>query len=102
MAYGAETTVKDFRTAAKKAVSSSDQFVIVNFYRKHIQEVGGGHFSPLAAYDEKTDRFLLLDVARYKYPAVWVKTADLYKTISLNKKGKAENIRGYIVISANS
>jgi hypothetical protein len=98
MAYGTESTEEEFRQAANAAVSSSNQFVIVNFYRKHIQEDGGGHFSPLAAYDEKTDRFLLLDVARYKYPAVWVKTADLYKAISLNKEGKPEKIRGYMII----
>jgi Phytochelatin synthase len=28
----------------------------------------GGHISPLAAYDAETDRFLILDVSRYKYP----------------------------------
>jgi hypothetical protein len=98
MTYGTESTEEKFRQAASTAVSSSNQFVIVNFYRKHIQENGGGHFSPLAAYDKKTDRFLLLDVARYKYPAVWVKTTDLYKAISLNKEGKPDKIRGYMII----
>jgi hypothetical protein len=37
---------------------------------------GGGHFSPLAAYHEESDSFLVMDVARYKYPPFWVH-ADL-------------------------
>jgi hypothetical protein len=43
-----------------------------------IGETGGGHGSPLAAFDAASDSALLLDVARYKYPAVWVPVAQLY------------------------
>ncbi|MEA3084758.1 MAG: glutathione-S-conjugate glycine hydrolase, partial [Paraburkholderia sp.] len=32
----------------------------------------------LAAYDAASDSALLLDVARYKYPAVWVPLTQLY------------------------
>ena len=32
----------------------------------------------MAAYDAKGDRFLILDVARYKYPPVWIGVADLF------------------------
>jgi hypothetical protein len=44
--------------------------VIVNYLRKAIGQEKGGHISPLAAYDAETDRFLILDVSRYKYPPV--------------------------------
>ena len=40
------------------------------------QAPAGG--SPLAAYDAASDSALLLDVARYKYPAVWVPLTQLY------------------------
>jgi hypothetical protein len=43
-----------------------------------IGEVGGGHWSPIAAFDAATDSALVLDVARYKYPAVWVPITKLY------------------------
>ena len=56
--------------------------MIVNYYRKAMGEEVGGHISPLAAYDVKADRFLVLDVARYKYPPVWVKTADLFAAMN--------------------
>lgn len=52
--------------------------------------------SPLAAYDLQSDRFLLLDVARYKYPAYWVKTEDLWNAVNT----KDDNTyRGFIMIS---
>ena len=51
---------------------------MLNFKRSEIGETGGGHWSPLAAYDATSDSALLLDVARYKYPAVWVPIAQLY------------------------
>nr|WP_301783927.1 phytochelatin synthase family protein [Caballeronia sp. SEWSISQ10-4 2] len=38
----------------------------------------GGCGSPLAAFDATSDSALVLDVARYKYPAVWVPSAQLY------------------------
>lgn len=37
------------------------------------QEYGGGHHSPVAAYHQDSDSFLVLDVSRYK----WVGAARL-------------------------
>ena len=64
--------VDEFRKLASEALASEHRFVIVNFLRKALGEERGGHISPLGAYDEKADRFLIFDVARYKYPPVWV------------------------------
>lgn len=90
--------VEQFRTQALAAVSSSNQFIIVNFCRKYIQEQGCGHFSPLAAYNKKADRFLLLDVARYKYAPVWVKTTALYKALSTGDDSGTHKSRGFIIV----
>lgn len=92
--FSNELTLKTFRETLKKAMSNQ-KFIIVNFLRSELKEQGGGHHSPLAAYDQKTDRFLLLDVARYKYPAYWVKTEDLWKAVH-TKDG--DTYRGLIVI----
>ena len=69
----------DFRKSAADYLSRENHFVLVNYYRKALEQEWGGHISPLAAYDEKADRFLILDVARYKYPPVWVTTSDLFE-----------------------
>jgi hypothetical protein len=90
-------TFTEFEAIAKKTLSTPHEYIMVNFLRTRIGEIGGGHFSPLAAYNSKTDRFLLLDVARYKYPAVWVSGKELYQAMrtidSTNKR-----YRGFIIV----
>ena len=52
--------------------------VLVNFHRQALGQVGGGHFSPLGAYHVPERKILLMDVAKYKYPPVWVPLEQLY------------------------
>jgi Phytochelatin synthase len=87
-----------FRAAASAALETRDRFVIVNFLRKALGEQTGGHISPLAAYDEKTDRFLILDVARYKYPPVWAKASDLFDAMNTPDPSNGGKTRGYVVV----
>ncbi len=90
-------SVNDFRQLTVAALKSTDRYVVVNFLRSRITQEGGGHFSPLAAYDAKSDRFLVLDTARYKYPPFWVKAQDLWdamNTVDANAKAK----RGFLII----
>ena len=68
--------------------------------RKTLGEERGGHISPLGAYDEKADRFLILDVARYKYPPVWVKTSDLFDAMNTTDSDNNNKTRGYAVVLA--
>lgn len=86
--------VDKFRNTLKNAILD-DKFVVINFLRSKLGQNGGGHHSPIAAYDEETDRFLLLDVARYKYPAYWVKTQDLWNAINTLD---GNTYRGFLVI----
>ena len=77
-------TVRSTSSASWRAPTwpKPGHFVIVNYLRSALGEEAGGHISPLAAYDGKADRFLILDVARYKYPPVWVKTADMFAAMN--------------------
>lgn len=94
--YANKLNIYEFRNIIKSAILKQ-QFVIVNFLRSELNQKGGGHHSPLTAYDEQTDSFLILDVARYKYPAFWVKAETLWKAIN-TKVGDAS--RGFIVIDS--
>ncbi|MDR3503694.1 MAG: phytochelatin synthase family protein [Legionella sp.] len=94
--FANELSMGEFRAVLKKALLNQ-QFIIVNFLRTELQQQGGGHHSPIAAYDEKTDRVLILDVARYKYPAYWVKIEDLWSAVNTKDK---DMHRGFIIISA--
>lgn len=93
--FANELNVEKFRFMMKEAIANQN-FILVNFLRTGLKEAGGGHISPIAAYDEQTDQFLLLDVARYKYPAYWVKTADLWNGVN-TLDGKT--YRGLVIIN---
>lgn len=96
--YHADTlSVDKFRQLAVAALKSTDRYVVVNFSRERVTQEGGGHFSPLAAYDAKSDRFLVLDTARYKYPPFWVKAQDLWGAMdTVDAAAKAK--RGFLII----
>jgi hypothetical protein len=76
--HASDLTLSQFRDLIRDTTGHSDRFALLNFRRVEIGEAGGGHWSPLAAYDAASDSALLLDVARYKYPAVWVPVTQLY------------------------
>ncbi|SDI75516.1 phytochelatin synthase family protein [Paraburkholderia phenazinium] len=76
--HSGDLTLAQFRNLIRETTAHDDRFALLNFRRVEIGETGGGHWSPLAAYDAASDSALLLDVARYKYPAVWVPIAQLY------------------------
>lgn len=99
LTHAAESSVETFRTDASKALATRGQFVIVNYLRKAISQERGGHISPLAAFDVETDRFLILDVARYKYPPVWVKTADLFAAMNTTDSDNGNKTRGYVLVT---
>ena len=93
------TSLKRFRELAVAALKSNDQYVIVNFARTELDQKGGGHFSPLAAYDKQTDRFLILDVARYKYPPAWAKAGQLWNAMNTTDTSVSKQ-RGFVVVTA--
>jgi hypothetical protein len=90
-----------FREAAKAALGARDRFVLIDFSRGTLSDdgQGGGHFSPLAAYHEATDSFLVMDVARYKYSPFWV-DADLLWQAMATTDTVSERPRGYVLIDA--
>jgi Phytochelatin synthase len=76
--HSGDLTLAQFRDLIRDTSGRSDRFALLNFRRMEIGEVGGGHWSPLTAFDAASDSALVLDVARYKYPTVWVPIAKLY------------------------
>lgn len=97
--HAADSSADVFRREASAALNTPGNFVIINYLRKAIGQEKGGHISPLAAYDADEDRFLILDVARYKYPPVWVKTADLYGAMNTQDSDNNNQTRGYLLIA---
>lgn len=71
-------------------------FIVINFDRKQLGQNGGGHLSPVAAYDAKSDSFLVLDVNPVVSEWFWAKADALIA--AMNTKD-AENYRGYVIVS---
>ena len=70
-------------------------FVIVNYRRKDVGQQGGGHISPLGAYDAESDSVLVMDVNPASAGWVWMPIATLIK--GLRTFDTVEN-RGYILV----
>lgn len=86
------------RALLQKALGDDGQFVLANYLRQSLDQVGGGHWSVLAAYDEQSDRVLILDVAKYKYQPAWVSIDSLRRAIA-TLDTTSNRPRGLVVVS---
>ncbi len=95
--YASDTSVDAFRAIARENLRTSGDFVLVNYQRAVLGQGEIGHISPLAAYNAATDRFLILDVAAYKYPPAWVSTAALWNAMN-TVDSSSDRTRGFVVV----
>jgi hypothetical protein len=84
---------------AELAVSLAREgdFVLVNYRREAVGQKGGGHISPLGAYDASSDSFLVLDVNPAVAGWVWMPAATLVK--GMRTFDTVQN-RGYVLVHA--
>ncbi|EDO39399.1 predicted protein, partial [Nematostella vectensis] len=76
-----------------------NEFLVISYDRKKLQQTGTGHFSPVAAFDQETDSVLLFDTARFKYPPYWVPVRLLFESMLPVDPSTGKN-RGYFVLKA--
>ncbi len=60
---------------------NDDRILVVSYYRKTLGQSGWGHFSPIGAFDSLTNKVLIMDVARFKYPPHWVDVKLLWEAM---------------------
>mmetsp|Transcript_26975 Transcript_26975/g.40957 ORF Transcript_26975/g.40957 Transcript_26975/m.40957 type:complete len:357 (-) Transcript_26975:1315-2385(-) len=70
----------EVKKIVKDAVMDKNSRVMINYDRGGIGQgpMGHGHFSPIGAYNHQLNAFLVMDVAKYKFPPVWVPVSNLY------------------------
>jgi len=98
--FASDTDVDAFRAAARAAIADPNAIMLVNFGRAELGQpgiAGGGHISPIAAYNAETDRFLILDVARYKFLPSWVTAKRLYAAMNTPDSASGKT-RGYVIV----
>lgn len=98
--HAADSSLEAFRGLAIGQLSKPGHYLIVNYLRAAMGQERGGHISPLAAYDAEADAFLILDVARYKYPPVWVKAAALFDAMNTTDADNGNSTRGFVLVEA--
>jgi Phytochelatin synthase len=92
---GASVAEAEVRADLRRNLERSGDYVIVNYTRRAVGQAGGGHISPLGAYDAASDSFLVLDVNPAAAGWVWMPTVTLVQ--AMRSFDTVEN-RGYIVI----
>jgi hypothetical protein len=96
--HASDLNLGRFRQLMIRNLQEPHNFVVVNYLRRSIGQERGGHISPVAAYHQASDRFLILDVSRYKYPPVWVKATELWSAINTIDSDSGKT-RGIVLIS---
>jgi len=82
----------DFRHSANRALKQG-HMLAVQFAREGVEL---GHTSPLASYSSTHDMFLILDVAKHRFPGVWVQTETLFEAMNASDHG------GYVIVKVPS
>jgi len=76
---GADYGVERFRAhVIESSTQDGTPLLIANYSRKVLGQTGDGHFSPIGGYHTSSDRVLVLDTARFKYPPHWVPVELLF------------------------
>ena len=96
--YASDVSLDSFRAMAKQSLSTEGEFMLVNYQRASLGQQAMAHISPLAAYHGDMDRLLVLDVARYKYPSVWVPTERLWRAMDTVADKTSGKTRGFVVV----
>jgi hypothetical protein len=96
--YVDSLSLEQFRDRLKASLDGARGYVLVNDDRRVLHQSGIGHISPIGAYDEERDLFLVLDEASYHYPFTWIPAQMLYDA-SHTRDG--DHFRGLLFIQAH-
>ena len=99
--HGRDSSLDQFRKLAVENLKQPGNFILVNYLRSSLGQQTSGHISPLAAYDQASDQFLILDVARFKYPPVWVKAELLWRAMNTIDHASGKT-RGFVLVSRSA
>lgn len=90
-------SIDGFRADVIASAASSERVLVLGYARAVLGQTGVGHFSPLGGYHRESDRALVLDVARFKYPPYWAPLPLLFAAMS-ERDPETANERGWLVL----
>lgn len=89
---------KEIRTDLIANLKRRGDYLVINYWRQAVGQQGGGHISPVGAYDPQSDSFLVLDVNPANAGWVWIPATTLIK--GMRTFDRVEN-RGYIHVQSH-
>lgn len=94
-----ESDLATFRQQVKENARTAGDYMILNYSLMYLAGFGegGGHCSPVAAYDEEEDLVLLLD-PRGQYHWAWTATGSLYEAMNTIDDVSHAN-RGWVTVT---
>lgn len=95
--HAAGSSLEGFRSIARATLSEPREMLVVNYDRRRLGQEGGGHISPLGAYNEEADRLLVMDVAAYRYPFTWVTVRELWGAMDTIDADSGQT-RGFLLV----
>ena len=98
--HAEEHDIVRFRMLARGNLGDPSDFLVVNYHRSKLGQAGAGHISPVAAWDQDTDRVLILDTASYRYPWTWVRIKDLFGAMNTQDRASGRS-RGWLVVRSS-
>lgn len=94
--------IDEFREHVRAAsIDPNGPVVIANYSRKAVGQSGDGHFSPIGGYHVATDRILVLDTARFKYPPHWMSLELLFEAMREIDR-TTQSARGWLTLQRQS
>lgn len=96
--HASDVETSTFRTTLATGLARGEDLFIANYDRRALGQEGGGHLSPLGAYHEASDHVLVMDVARYKYPPVWVPLSKLFDAMRTTDPDSNRS-RGFVTVT---
>jgi len=87
--------VQEIRNDLVRNLERRGDYVVVTYVRQAVGQPGGGHISPVGAYDATSDSFLVLDVNPASAAWVWMPAVTLVK--GMRTFDTVEN-RGYVMV----
>ena len=97
-AFASASSVEALRTEVKQNLADPKDFMLIDFWRSGLDQDLGAHWSPIAAYDSASDRVLVLDVARMRYPPYWAKLDALYAAMNTTDPESGKS-RGWVSVT---
>lgn len=95
--HAESSSASAMRSRIAKNLADPSNLMLVNYSRAGLGQGDGGHISPLGAYDAGSDRVLVLDVAAYRWPPVWVELDRLFAAMN-TVDGESGRTRGIVEV----